>query len=237
MNKAQFMKRWWEENNGPLPAGFRACEYLESTGEQWIDTGVDISNNIFIQAVIKFNALLNPSPGVETQINGAYSTLQSARNMRNDFAGITRDGTKFFLGCSTNSITTNVVADLQKHTFRINSETGKWSIDNINGSVEPNKEKILINTPILLFGRGVSRGAEKYYCKENAYSLIMRSGGLEVLNFLPALCLAGTTYTDGNSGEQVTAASNKPGMYDTVSGRFFTNRGTGADFLYQLAQP
>lgn len=36
---------WAQQNANPLPAGFRRVAYIESTGTQWIDTGILLSSN------------------------------------------------------------------------------------------------------------------------------------------------------------------------------------------------
>ena len=51
----------------------------------------------------------------------------------------------------------------------------------------------------------------------------------------PALYPAGLAYVDGNTLKSVTPSLPKPGMYDRVSGHFFVNKGTGDDFMYDIA--
>lgn len=204
--------RYWSEHS--LPAEYRRVEYLESTGEQWIDTGVAVSNHLGIEATIKFNSLS------ATQVNGGYSTTGGGTTYRADFAGVSNG--KFFMGCSGNPVTISIPADTSKHHFGINTQYGTWRIDDASGSVSPTAYPTS-NQHILAFARQNANKGVSLYCMECLYSLAIEQGGDVARSYVPC----------------VRIADSKAGLYDLCGSTcpltgtpFYVNAGTGADFAW-----
>ena len=89
---------------------------------------------------------------------------------------------------------------------------------------------------IQLFTRAAGSTAinpERFYGR--VYKFFYESANGNSVDMCPALYPAGLAYVDGNTLESVTPSLPKPGMYDRVSGHFFVNKGTGDDFMYELA--
>jgi len=182
-------------------------DYIEGTGSQYIDTGLKVYHNLDIEASIQFTSMTiaGGSP-----INGGY-TSGNGLTYRADFAGIVDN--MFWVGCSTEKVTTNVPADLERHTFHINTTTGEWSIDSVSGAVAPST---FVNSsiPLLIFDRGKGTlNSDK--CREKVYWVKIKVDGVLVRNFVPML----------------SVDDNIAGLYDTISGKFYKNKGTG-QFLY-----
>ena len=174
-------------------------EYIESTGTQYIDTGMVVSN------------LTNPVMSLTMQ----YVTVQNAKQ-----SGAQASSKIFKMGISTggyfivqagdgNTETTFGVADTNKHTFVANTANGTCAIDDdvrvLNvGDLSNINKTIYIND--LNGNTGPDRkGNVKFY----NFNLV--SGGDVVMNLVPAR----------------RTSDDAVGMYDTVTGAFFTNAGTG----------
>ena len=178
-------------------------EYIEGTGTQSIDTGLKVADDLDIEASIQFTSKTLSTGGAP--INGGY-TSGSGLTYRVDFAGI--NGDEFWVGCSTNKVSTAVPSALLRHTFHINTATGAWSIDDVSGSVSPvaypgNP------MPILIFDRGQSRLLEAKV-RQRVYWVKIKKGGVLVRDYVPMLRLK----------------DNKAGLYDLVTKKLYTNIGT-----------
>ena len=188
-----------------LSTGYTELEYIESTGTQWIDTGISGFNTGNWEIYAKW---LLP---VATQTN-PYANVFSAYSSENhnSYRIITKlkDSSVYYVsGNSKAGGGSALVAD--KAINQIHTATAR------NGSVIFDGETI--NTPtqgtalpssvnLGIFARG--DGASKIIAR--IYSVNVKKDGVLIGDFVPA-----------------KNASNELGMYDTVRGQFFTNQGTG----------
>lgn len=190
-----------------LPEGYRRLEYLESTGTQWIDTGVNIDNDSEV------NCTFESRSTEYIQHEAIFGTRTSFPN------GITL----FYPGATSNGgilVFTNsffVPAEFGKKTSAKLSKTELKCGDaqyNNNGSITGEVNNMLlfcVNT------NGIGQTTYPYYySKARIYSFsISRNGQLQI-NLIPCL-----------------DDKDKPCMFDTVSHKPFYNTGTG-EFLYRL---
>ncbi len=183
---------WYEiiENAYGLPNGYTALEYLQSTGTQYIDTGITItSGNFQIDADMQFTSTASP------QYFGIFG---------GGYFGITDN--YFAAGGRTISKS----ADTQRHKFIFSSIIGtnvllNLSIDGTNYNLSRDVSAGRVNL-LVVDNSGTLMGATK----AKLYSAQIYSNGTLVRDMIPA-----------------KNASGVIGMYDVVSGRFFTNAGTG----------
>lgn len=213
------MMYYEQQHNSRLPAGYREVAYLESTGTQWIDTGVAGSSDIQQWMDVQFTRT------DVTQINGCFKG-QTNITYRVDVAGVDPANHVFFIGLSTAGIGTALpVADIQRHSFYINTSTGGYSFDGQSGQLTPAVYPVMDAT-IVLFAR-INDNTQNIqsFCYEKAYSSrIANASGVEIRSFVPC----------------VRISDGKPGMYDLCGSicpltgtPLYVNSGTGADFLWQ----
>ena len=190
-----------------LPEGYRRLEYLESTGTQWINTGVNIDNDSEVSCTFESR-------------EKEYTYYEAIFGTRTDFL----NGITLFYPASTIDNGILVFAS----NFGIPAEFGKKTSVKLNktelkcGDLQHNNSGSITGelTNMLLFCVNTNGGGENvhdnYHSKARIYSFsISRNGQLQI-NLIPCL-----------------DAKGKPCMFDTVSCQPFYNGGTG-EFLYEL---
>jgi len=193
-----------------LPSGFKQIEYLEGNGIPYINTGIIPSASLRTDITLSYNKFNS-----ENIVLGAMtaSTYAAGSNYCLDYYSSNKKtalafgkGNKVF-GKST--LSTNI-----KYRFTINPDSDASLY--LNGSLEvtSGNTKTFPAKPIYLFcyNNNGSKGTNTtYYFDGKIYSCKMTEGSKVVRDFVPAKKLS--------TGEL--------GMYDFVSGDFFTNDGAG----------
>lgn len=196
----------WER--GGLPIGYQPCEYIQSVGGQYIDTGVEAMETIGftidvrVDAYVRERGLLAASDDTDK----THYVLQSHNN-----------ALRLYLSIVTNTMnvaTYQSDADFHSVTY------------NANGS----KEMLLDGVSLGFAAKNYSAVSKNLYLfcrhrRSNASDFGMFSvkkaklydNGILIRNFVPCLDKSGV-----------------PCMYDMVSRKPFYNQGTG-EFLYELA--
>ena len=176
-----------------LPAGYTQIAYLQSTGTQYIDSGVKGDSDVRVTADFEITAFGSGT----TFIFGAQGTdsvrytlgMTSAGAFRSDF------GTAMTSG-SEASLNTRYSADKNGNVCTVGGQTLTSAAATFTGT-----------TNIYLFGRSYSSVScsqiKMYRCK-------MYKGGTLIRDFVPC------KNPDGVAG-----------LYDIVSGAFYTNQGSG----------
>ena len=191
-----------------LPLGYTLLNYIESSGTQYIDTGVKVNQDFKIELKGIQLQLDVCMFGVSSYLN-AFSTTSS--NVIYNFCGSSGTAT------STTSLISNV------HTIAM-SKAGGLVIDNtvlVNNFNDATRLKESTYNMALfcrLFNNDGSvqkiGNSRIYYCK-------LYNGNTLIRNFIPA-----------------KNSSNVLGMYDTVTNTFFTNAGTGTFIAgYTITDP
>ena len=180
-----------------LPPMYRRIEYLESSGTQYINTGLT-----YIYGY-KINIEILDTNVVETRGYLGWWNSASQNNLQAYYAGnlrgyvITRgtDNSLYLIG--TNAFSGDIIIE------GLNISANGYSYT--ANSISPD-----IGVPFTLFGYNRSSGVVNCSGKCRIRSAIFFDLNHDTLrNFIP--CIRG----------------NKPGMYDTVTKTFFTNQGTG----------
>ncbi len=185
---------------GTTPAQYIQLEYIESTGTQYIDTGVLAESGKSWEIEFSFSSLVN---------NGFIGARVS--NFRFWFILYS---SYFDLGLGDDRYISSVpIVAGNRYKNTLVTDNNGWvsyinDIEVAKGNDVATKETI--KGSIYLFkinnvsGSGYSGNSRIYYTK-------IWDGDALIYDFIPVLRLNG----------------GKPGMYDKVSGRFFTNQGTG----------
>jgi len=194
-----------------LPSGYTQLEYIQSTGTQWIDTGIYAPNvtRFIIKGFVTNNGTMNTqllggTQGGVTEIFGsryfdAFSMIESwypVNQTHND-------------GLVPNNVVATTDATLVSpyvQTGTITNESTNESFT-FNNFVDGTTWWSFPAQNLLLFGGDSNRRSPLAKC----YYLILYTNTGIVFSGIPAR----------------RNSDNVLGMYDTVSGTFFTNDGTG----------
>lgn len=192
----------WQKYSGPI---YTELEYIQSTGTEWINTGIYPSDN-----TIKLEVKIAYNTTGTGQLMGSGTSGQERFNF-----GIESSRFRFGFGGSWFDANSEVLtADTEPHVWVLDANTKTGSIDGVAATTastySPGGSRAVV-----LFARGASANAESGNRTKGKiyYAKIWNKGEL-VREFIPVLDLDGV-----------------PCMYDKVSGEFFYNNGTGT-FLY-----
>ena len=192
------LKEW-----GPYKA---RIEYLESTGTQWIDTG--IKQNDFVKNLI-LEAVFQPS----SNLCGEHLSSASGggSNYRWYYPLLIRDGYYMTNIWGSGGEKKLAPADYAKHTIKVSLYNGEISFDNKKFVFEEPNSQVPFN--IVIFGNNNGSGSPLLSCYK-LYSLsLLTADNILLRDFIPVLDPNGT-----------------PCMYDKVEHKFYYNAGTG-DFI------
>ena len=189
-----------------LPAEYQEVAYLESTGTQWINTGIYPNDNtIKLEVKVAYNSTTT----------GQLMGSGTSGNERFNF-GIESSRFRFGFGGSWfNANSAVLTADTEPHVWILDANTKTGSIDGV-AETTTNTYSPAGARAIVLFARGTSAVAESGNRTKGKiyYAKIWNKGDL-VRDLIPCY----------------RKSDNEAGMYDLVTETFFTNAGTG-EFLY-----
>lgn len=199
-----------------LPSEYTQVEFLESSGTQYIDTGIVLNSKATVTTVGQFLSL--PQAATPSSI---WGFMGSSSNLPR-------------WGCATLLVSTNNrwlmdlnntlasgTSDTDKHTF-VNETDGTTTYNSfVDGNsiyataqTVENKERYTSNTlSAYIFARN-NNGTAGNFSSSRIYNYNIVQDDIEVINLIPAR----------RNSDSVL------GMYDTVTGNFLTNAGTG-DFI------
>ena len=192
-----------------LPSKYEKLEYLKSDGNQYISTGVSKGSvsTFGLEATMSFDdrTVVN-ALGVGQSLSGGCFGIKNGTNA-NIYFNLT--GSDEY---STYTYTVGVPL-----YFNLDGVAKTFTIKDLSGTTlytdTRTTSTITDNTDIILFGYINTSGNNPR--KQTMYNCKIYNDGELVRDLVPAL----------------RKADNKPGMYDFVSGQFFTNLGSG-EFTY-----
>ena len=186
-----------------LPYGYTEVEYLQSTGTQYIDTG--LASTTGFRGVATLEVTANETAILfGTQLTPGATT--SNKNM------LFTNGGKFKLGCTTLEYVGSSFSINTKYNVDFSTESSCYlKVDGTTSISETNTDDRSVGN-INIFC-GTKSGEIGYFAKMKLYCFKMYISNTLVRDFIPVL--------DNN---------NVPCMYDKVTGTTFYNAGTG-DFV------
>lgn len=193
----------------PPPPEYTDLEYIESTGTQYIDTGIGVAKNIETFATINYPSLPPDTYNYGVFYNTAVDILAVNYRVRN-FGNLDFGGTAY------QTPTLQLVTDVD---YLIEQTTTEFAITNLLTSA-----RAAVNIPAKTSGDAT----------KHIYIFCINYRGT-VLSFMPyklkrfRIVIDNVTVFDGVP--KLRTADSKPGLYDTVNDVFYTNAGTG-EFLY-----
>ena len=197
------------DDGNVLPEEYQKVEYLESNGKQYLYTNIPIQTPFTVEADFMYHSDLD-----QCLICAGYN--QDGRTVRVGALGKYKSNLQNYYAGYWNamSISNNI-----RYKMRVQEKEGLQVTEN-NG-VEVNRQTRSHNSSDIPLDKTKGNfaifcmcrnGEFVYYCYAKLYSMtIWGETGTIVGKFIPCR----------------RKSDNKPGMYDTVSGEFFTNQGTG----------
>lgn len=196
-----------------LPSEYQRLEYIESTGTQYIDTGVNADSNKKISITTQYTDISS------TNNTNMFAIRVSGNNATRLHFLVQVGGRKTFrlyygLAPTNIALWTDLgLADTLKHNFEFDLLNGNLKKDNTKYTIE--KLNFNLDMNMYLFARNAI-GGDVYYNKSKLYSCEIYDNGVLVRNFIPCM----------------RKSDNEVGLYDTIGKQFYTNQGTGK-FAYK----
>lgn len=197
-----------KKSSGGLPEGYTAVEYIQTSGSQYIDTGVKSSASVGLSA----DFCLVDTQGKQNlaQVYDQYERYQLAALAATDFAS--PDGAVWFVCGYYNTLQHFKKADTDRHIYYFNAD-GQYTVE-MDGiqykKADPSQTTFPADARNLwLFVRHAPYVNE--YAHVKLYSCAMYDGGVKIRDFKPCL-----------------DADGVPCLYDLISKTAFYNQGSGS---------
>ena len=184
-----------------LPSGYTQLEYIESSGTQYIDTGVRVMPENYQQ--LKMSVTCEKIG----QGSGATTWFVDGSNVANAYFYMGVYNGKYYYGCGTTDHDTGIAAASGKPTFTLDIPSAKFTV---SGSADVSISTEAVTTSASLYLFGFNYNPVRCYA-EKIYSCQIYTGATLIRDFVPC-----------------KNASGAVGLYDTVGAQFYANAGTGA---------
>lgn len=194
-----------------LPSEYMQLEYLEATGTQYIDTGERFRNNFGIEVDFQSNKK------VEATFQSIFG-VQETGSYRLSYIITSTNAMVRLVLTNSNLADTNILFDNvddanKRHIYGIDAYSLKAYLDNKEILIQK-KGVFTTGYPIYVLARNNADTATNL-ATGKLYGVKCWLEESVIHNLIPAL----------------RKSDSKPGMYDLVTGQFFTNQGTG-EFTY-----
>ena len=187
-----------------LPEGYTRCEYLESTGSQYIDLGFSISYAYIVNCEFEVTNFYN----YEWAIGAIYGSCSMDTGRKAYNLLLSKSKEIFYRNASFSEGITSSPIELHKK-YRTTTNLNNLTVNNETYTGEFDYNYINSYTSYL-FARN-TRGRVEFLLFGRIYEFeILDQQGNYILKSIPCLDI-----------------NDKPCMYDTVSGQTFYNQGTG----------
>ena len=207
------------EEENLLPDGYTECEYLESTGTQYIDTKIIPTN--FENLKVKYTSTF--SEGTKYVIGSFEQDFYYGlrRGVNNAWGVISED----YAGLRWHSVSgiydIDFTPEVNKY-YEIIQDGDKLYIDGVlyNGNFIVSAKKITGTIPLYVMARN-NKGIADCLATVKLKEIHIEYDN-NIKNFVPCYCTTAVTDVNGRQCQSGTI-----GLYDTVEGKFYTNQGNG----------
>ncbi len=190
----------WERE---LPYGYTQVDYIESTGTQYIDSGISINDKDF-----KISCDFEQTQRFSSTEQALFSIWTSTYNYWNCFTV----GADIRVYTSAHHPIEGVITTGNRGKVVVEKNSSSWKLNYENQNIQWYYTPSVVNpTTLKIFTRGdvPSQGSSNTHIK--MYSLMVEISGTKKADFIPC-------YRNSD---------NEVGMYDLVTNTFYTNAGTG----------
>jgi len=192
------------QNTAGLPSEYTQVDYIESSGTQYIDTG--IKGNQDMKVNLDFEATNFSYAGNKTIIGGRKSSIIK------HYAITMSPGDEPYLYSGYNNVTQKGEQISLNTKYNVFKDKNITYLDNTEMA---NTTYATFETPTNMYIFAMNEGGAKFYSSIKLFTLKIYNDNELVRNFIPC-------YRNSD---------NEVGLYDIVNDVFYTNQGTGA-FTY-----
>lgn len=192
-----------------LPKEYQEVEYIQSSGTQYIDTGLSAQSDNVVYECAWTETTLESNASIFGSTNKSSSTAKWSAVLYHPSAGSVYLATAASDGlCKTSGIVANI-----KNTAIVTVNNGTIHFSLNGSSISASYSGSIVNgVNIGLFADLTSSGIQEYCMYTRMYYWKMWDGGVLVADFVPCY----------------RKSDNAVGMYDIVNKEFHGNAGTGA---------
>lgn len=213
-----------------LPQGFTRVEWIESTGTQYIDTGITIDkNNVSTFKVIADVSILQLADWTMSGANGPYL-----------YFGIVSNGNIGY-GTGNSWGTSGIAADSERHTWVIDAPLGIFAVPDKNIEILGIKyESALLDANNFIIS-GYSSGESRVCHPERIWQYRFFQEGNNIRNYVPCIDENGDANlwddVNGTLAEKVgTFLYGAPVVPESLSGLVQINAQAGAAFSWNPSE-
>ena len=208
-----------EETESLLPDGYTQLAYIESTGTQYIDTGINSTSNIGI-----YCEFLEEQTQVSGGLFGNFGQGRAYYYGFSQWNGVFET----FYGTQSNDITRPQCVINTKYEIYFNYLNDKKLI--LNNTVINDSLSTILDSDYNIWIYKINNGGTtyNYYTSSNTriYRCKITDNDLLVRDYIPCKTTKQVTDVEGNP-----CAIGTVGLYDLVGGKFYKNKATsGVDF-------
>ena len=202
-----------------LPRKYQEVEYIESTGTQYIDTGISYQEGNPQHKQIEINCAVISGSGTIWGVANIPDRNRLLLYTDTNWKFITHTGNVGTKYTDTEIVVNNNKINIKLIENYLYIDNVKFGIGGLNAII-----KYTSNKTISIFGKHDNNGYTSFNGNLRIYSFIIKSGDGSSLirNLIP--CYSKTTVIDVDGIER---PKGTVGMYDLVEGKFYTNQGTG----------
>lgn len=206
-------REYKQQKGGLLPPGYTQLEYLESTGTQYINTGIIPSSDIEVAMDVQLTSV---SQGETKMLFGCNNYYSGSTKYYMLMLKMTSD-LPLQVNCGANGVDTLDIPITSASIARTNAQLSVngtlFTATIFDSTITRTFSGGLPTISIYLFARSVANAVSNRIMMK-LYRCTVSASGVSY-DFIPTLRLS----------------DNKPGLYDIINNQFYTNAGTG-EFLY-----
>lgn len=181
-----------------LPTEYQHVEYIESTGTQYIDTGISMSSINKVETKIQFTSFASNHQGICGRYTSDYSSFQIVYNYQ---AG--------YIAARWLDQGVDIPKDYEIHKIKLSND--EISIDENIMQVDKNLASDMDSLYIFARRRDENGSGIQQYSYIRMYEFDIYINSELTQKLIPCY----------------RKSDNEIGMYDTVNNKFYTNQGTG----------
>ena len=194
------------DSGNDLYSKYTQLEYIESTGTQYIDSGVKFSPTLKIETKYELTKTTDTRNYVFGLVEKNNSRVQWSHSPES-FAGFNTTYEKFAMTCETGK------------EYNLHMDSGKFILDGTVVSDQSGQAAGVVSSETIRICAAHIDGAITHFSNLKLYSFNIADGENLIRSFVPAK----------------RNADGAVGLYDRVEGKFYENKGTGSFVAGNLA--
>lgn len=186
-----------------LPSGYKRLEYIQSTGTQYVNTGVIPTTDT--KVTIQFE-WISPPPDTNTWHSVFGSRTSSSSK---DQFNIATDSGNSYAGFASSELTLTQKFNKANVRYTVTLDKTGVIVNGVSGGTYASGLAVQSSYPMYVFGRN-NAGSFGNGITGNVYSMKIYTNNVIIRDFVPCI-----------------NASGEVGLYDLVNSAFYGNAGTG----------